>query len=181
MVDYIDGHREEFGVEPLCRVLQVAPTTYYAAKSRPPSDRQVADEELKPELERIWKENYRVYGRRKLWTEAVRDGLEVGRDRVERLMKPLGIVGAVRGKTKRTTIPDPVAARSADLVDRNWQVDAPNRLWVTDLTRRVATWADVVYLCFIIDVYSRMIVGWRAAYHMRTEMVLDALERLDSG
>ncbi|MCI0543670.1 MAG: IS3 family transposase [Actinobacteria bacterium] len=175
MVDYIDGHREEFGVEPICGVLQFAPSTYYAAKTRPRSDRQISDEELKPELERIWKENYRVYGRRKLWTEAVREGIDVGRDRVERLMKDLGIAGAVRGKTRRTTISDPAAARPADLVDRNWSVESPNRLWVTDLTQ-VATWAGVVYLCFIIDVYSRMIVGWRAAYHMRTEMVLDALE-----
>lgn len=106
MVDYIDGHREEFGVEPICTVLQFAPSTYYAAKTRPRSDRQVADEKLKPELERIWKENYRVYGCRKLWTEAVREGIDVGRDRVERLMKDLGIAGAVRVKTKRTTISD---------------------------------------------------------------------------
>ena len=175
MVDYIDGYREKFGVEPICTTLQFAPSTYYAAKARSRSDRQVADEELKPELERIWKENYRVYGRRKLWTQALREGIKVGRDRVERLMKDLGITGAVRGKTKRTTISDPKAKRPPDLVDRNWQVESPNRLWVTDLTQ-VATWAGVVYLCFIIDVYSRMIVGWRAAYHMRTEMVLDALE-----
>ncbi len=114
MVSYIDGHLDEFGVEPICRVLQLAPSTYYAAKSRPPSHRQLRDEELKPELERIWKENYRVYGRRKLWTQALREGLEVGRDRVERLMKDLGITGAVRGKTKRTTISDPRAERPAD-------------------------------------------------------------------
>lgn len=176
MVSYVDAHRDEFGVEPICETLQFSPSTYYAAKSRPRSQRQRRDEELKPELERIWKDNYSVYGRRKLWTQAVREGVGVGRDRVERLMKELGIAGAVRGKTKRTTISDPAAARPADLVDRNWRVDSPNRLWVTDLTQ-VATWAGVVYLCFIIDVYSRRIVGWRAAYHMRTTMVLDALEQ----
>jgi len=126
-------------------------------------------------LKKIWDDNYGVYGRRKLWMEATRAGLRVGRDRIVQLMKELGISGTVRGKTRRTTVPDEKAERPADLVDRNWEVDAPNRLWVTDLTQ-VATWAGVVYLCFIIDDYSRMIVGWRAATPMRTDMVLDALE-----
>ncbi len=175
MVDYIEAHRGEFGVEPICETLQFAPSTYYDNRTRPPSARTVSDEELKPELKRIWDENYQVYGRRKLWRQAVREGFEVGRDRVARLMGELGISGAVRGKTSRTTIPDAKAERPADLVDRNWNVEAPNRLWVTDLTE-VATWAGKVYLCFIIDVYSRMFVGWRAATHMRTDIVLDALE-----
>ena len=163
MVDYIEAHRGEFGVEPICETLQFAPSTYYDNRTRPPSARTVSDEELKPELKRIWDENYQVYGRRKLWRQAVREGFEVGRDRVARLMGELGISGAVRGKTSRTTIPDAKAERPADLVDRNWNVEAPNRLWVTDLTE-VATWAGKVYLCFIIDVYSRMFVGWRVEF-----------------
>jgi transposase InsO family protein len=156
-------------------MLQVAPSTYYAAKTRPPSARARRDGELIPELIALWENNYRVYGARKLWKAARRAGFDVGRDQVARLMRVAGIEGARRTKRVRTTQADPVAARHPDLVERRFRADGPNRLWVTDLTY-VPTWAGVAYVCFIIDAYSRMIVGWRVAGHMRTSMVLDALE-----
>jgi putative transposase len=156
-------------------VLQVAPSTYYAAKSRVPSARAGRDAVLRPALRELWSDNYRVYGARKLWKTARRAGWDVGRDQVARLMRAEGIEGVRRTKRVRTTRPDPLAARHPDLVNRDFTATAPNRLWVTDLTY-VPTWAGVAYVCFIIDVYSRMIVGWRVAAHMRTEMVLDAIE-----
>jgi putative transposase len=175
MVDYIDGHRHQFGVEPICSALQVAPSTYYAAKARPPSPRATRDAELRPALVELWEANYRVYGARKLWKAARRAGHDIGRDQVARLMRHAGIEGVRRTKRVRTTRPDATAARHPDLVRRDFTATAPNQLWVTDLTY-VPTWAGVAYVCFIIDAYSRMIVGWRAAGHMRTGMVLDALE-----
>lgn len=153
----------------------MAPSTYYAARSRPPSPRAERDAVLRPVLREIWSANYCVYGARKLWKAAVRGGWEVGRDQVARLMRAEQIRGALRNKRVRTTRADPVAARHPDLVPRDVTAAAPNQLWGTDLTY-VPTWAGVAYVCFIIDVYSRMIVGWRVAGHMRTEMVLDALE-----
>lgn len=126
-------------------------------------------------LRNLWDDNYRVYGARKLWKAARRAGHDVGRDQVARLMRGLGIQGAVRTKRVRTTRPDPASARHPDLVRRDFTATAPNQLWVTDLTY-VPTWAGVAYVCFIIDAYSRMIVGWRVAAHMRTTMVLDAIE-----
>ena len=174
-VRFIDANRAEFGVEPICRTLQVAPSTYYAAKSRPPSPRAVRDAVLKVVLLALWQANYEVYGVRKLWKAMLRDGHAVGRDQVGRLMRELGICGARRGRSIRTTRPDPAGARAADLVKRQFAADGPNQLWVTDLTY-VATWAGTVYVCFIVDVFSRMIVGWRVAANMRTGMVLDALE-----
>ena len=175
IVAYIDEHRDPVGVEPICEVLQVAPSTYYAAKARPPSERAQRDAVLIPELVALWEKNYRVYGTRKLWRAARRDGLDVGRDQVGRLMRAAGICGVRRGKRVRTTKPDERADRPPDLVDRNFTATAPNQLWVTDLTY-VPTWAGAAYVCFIIDVFSRTIVGWRVASHMRTSMVLDALE-----
>ncbi|AGM31684.1 Mobile element protein (plasmid) [Mycobacteroides abscessus subsp. bolletii 50594] len=180
MVDFIDANREEFGVEPICTVLrsaglQVALSTYYDAKARVPSARALRDAVLGPALCQLWKDNYCVYGARKLWKTARRDGYDVGRDQVARLMRAAGIEGVRRGKRVRTTKPDPAAARHPDLVKRNFTATAPNDLWVTDLTF-VPTWAGVAYVCFIIDAYSRMIVGWRVASHMRTSMVLDAVE-----
>ncbi len=163
------------GVEPICRVLQVAPSTYYAAKGRPLSARARRDAELGPVLRQLWEENYRVYGVRKLWKEARRAGYDVGRDQVARLMRAEGIAGAVRTKRVRTTRRDDKAVRYPDLVKRDFTATAPNGLWVTDLTF-VPTWAGIAYVCFIIDAFSRMIVGWRVASHMRTHMVLDALE-----
>jgi putative transposase len=175
MVAFIDANRAEFGVEPICTVLQLAPSTYYAAKTRPPSARAVRDAELGPALVEIWKANYEVYGVRKLWRAARRAGLEVGRDQVARLMRAEGLEGARRTKRVRTTRPDDTGARHPDLVKRDFTASAPNQLWVTDLTY-VPTWAGIAYVCFIIDAYSRMIVGWRVASHMRTTMVLDAIE-----
>ncbi|MDX1886832.1 IS3 family transposase [Mycolicibacterium sp. 120270] len=180
IVEFIDGNREEFGVEPICTVLrsaglQVALSTYYDAKARVPSARALRDAVLGPALCQLWKDNYCVYGARKLWKTARRDGYDVGRDQVARLMRAAGIEGVRRGKRVRTTKPDPAAARHPDLVKRNFTATAPNQLWVTDLTF-VPTWAGVAYVCFIIDAYSRMIVGWRVASHMRTSMVLDAVE-----
>ena len=172
MVEFIDSHRSEFGVERICGVLQVAPSTYYAAKARPVSARAIRDAVMIP----ILVANYRVYGAHKLWKAARRAGHEIGRDQVGRLMKAAGIEGVSRRRRKvRTTKPDPTAARPPDLVERDFTASRPNDLWVTDLTY-VPTWSGFAYVCFIVDAYSRMIVGWRVAAHMRTDMVLDALE-----
>jgi transposase InsO family protein len=153
----------------------VAPSTYYAASGRPPSARQQRDAELTPRLLELWKDNYQVYGARKLWKTARRAGIEIGRDQTGRLMRLAGIQGVLRSKRVRTTRPEQGAGRHPDLVNRQFTATAPNELWVTDLTF-VATWAGVAYVCFIIDAFSRMIVGWRVAGHMRTPMVLDAIE-----
>jgi len=175
IVDYIDANREEFGVGPICKVLQVAPSTYYSAKKRPPSARAVRDAVMLPILLALWQANYSVYGARKLWKAARRAGHDIGRDQVGRLMRELGIRGIKRGRRVITTRRDDMAPRSPDLVKRNFTATAPNQLWVTDLTY-VPTWSGVAYTCFIVDAFSRMIVGWRVASTMRTEMVLDALE-----
>jgi len=175
IVDFIDENREELGVEPICRDLQVAPSTYYAAKSRPLSGRAVRDAVMIPILLAIWQANYSVYGAHKLWKAARRAGHDIGRDQVARLMRQAGIRGVKRGRRVITTRRDDSAPRSPDLVKRNFTASAPNRLWVTDLTY-VPTWSGVAYVCFIVDAFSRMIVGWRVASHMRTDMVLDALE-----
>jgi len=176
MTAYIDAHRDEFGVEPICDALQVAPSTYYAARSRPASVRSVRDAMLIPMLVAIWAANYRVYGAHKLWKAARRAGHDIGRDQVARLMRTAGIEGVSRRRRKvRTTKSDPTAARPADLVERDFTATHPNDLWVTDLTY-VPTWSGFAYVCFIVDAYSQMIVGWRVAGHMRTDMVLDALE-----
>jgi putative transposase len=153
----------------------VAPSTYYAAKTRAPSARSQRDAVMGPVLVQLWEDNYRVYGARKLWKTARRAGHDLGRDQVARLMRAAGIAGVRRGKRVRTTKPDPGAPRHPDLVGRDFTASAPNQLWVTDLTF-VPTWAGVAYVCFIVDAYSRMIVGWRVAGHMRTTMVLDAIE-----
>jgi putative transposase len=175
MTRYIDAHRDAFGVEPICRVLAVAPSTYYAARSRPPSPRAVRDEELKPEIARVHKANLEVYGVRKTWRQLVREGYEVGRDRVGRLMDDLGLHGATRSKRTRTTFPAIVAERPADLVDRVFATDAPDRLWVADLTY-VWTRAGFCYASFVIDAFSRRILGWRVSSSLRTDLALDALE-----
>jgi putative transposase len=176
MVEFIDSHRSEFGVERICGVLQVAPSTYYAAKARPVSARAIRDAVMIPILVAIWTANYRVYGAHKLWKAARRAGHQIGRDQVGRLMKAAGIEGVSRRRRKvRTTCSDPTAARPPDLVERDFTASRPNDLWVTDLTY-VPTWSGFAYVCFIVDAYSRMIVGWRVAAHMRTDMVLDALE-----
>jgi transposase InsO family protein len=134
MTRYIDAHKDRFGVEPICRTLQVAPSSYYTAKTRAPSPRRRRDDELKPEVQRVHRENFGVYGMEKIWRQLTRERILVGRDRVHRLMRELKLRGVVRGKRIRTTIPEPVAARPADLVERRFMATAPNRLWVADLT-----------------------------------------------
>ena len=175
MTGFIDTYRDRFGVEPICQVLQVAPSTYYAHKVRPPSARAVRDAELKVEIKRVYKENFEVYGVEKLWRQLDREGIRVGRDHVARLMRSIGIRGVVRGAKRRTTTPAPAADRPTDLVKRDFTAPAPNRLWVADLTY-VATWAGFCYAAFIIDAYSRAIVGWRVATTLRATLALDALE-----
>lgn len=174
----MEEHR--LGVEPIITVLRevgvpVAPSSYYAHKSRPAAKRAVRDETLVPQLVSLWEANYQVYGVAKLWKAARRAGLDIGRDQTRRLMRQAGIQGVTRAKTVKTTRPKDGAVRHPDLVKRDFTATGPNQLWVTDLTY-VPTWAGVAYVCFITDVYSRMIVGWRVAPHMRTDMVLDALE-----
>ena len=171
--DIVAGRR--LGVERICKVLQVAPSTYYAANGRPASARQIRDAEVAPRLLELWESNYSVYGVRKLWKAAQRSGIDIGRDQVARLMKILQIEGVRREKRVKTTKPDPKMPRHPDLVNRVFNADAPNQLWVTDLTF-VPTWQGVAYVCFIIDAFSRMIVGWRCASNMKTETVLDAIE-----
>ncbi len=172
---YIDSHRGHFGVEPILHALEVAPSTFYCAKARQPSKRSLSDAALKPKILKIWTDNYEVYGVRKLTRQLRREGVDVGRDRVGRLMAELGIHGVVRGKSKRTTKADPSAVRAPDLVKRHFAAIEPDRLWVSDFTY-VATWSRTVYVAFIIDAFSRFIVGWKVATTMRTDLVLDALE-----
>ncbi len=175
IVEFVDANREEFGVEPVCAALQAAPSTYWSAKRRPPCERSRRDAKMMPILLALWQANYSVYGARKLWIAARRAGHDIGRDQVARLMRRLGIAGVKRQKRVRTTRADPAAERPADLVERDFTADAPNRLWVADLTH-VPTWSGVAYVCFITDAHSRRIVGWRVASNMATQMVLDALE-----
>jgi putative transposase len=178
IVDYIDGHRDEFGVEPICKVMQIAPSTYYAAKKRQvaPSARAVRDAVMMQVLMVLWVTNRKVYGAHKLWKAARRAGHEIGRDQVARLMREMGIEGISRRRKKVfTTIADPDAVRAPDLVNRNFTADRPDALWVTDITY-VPTRSGMAYVCFIVDAFSRRIVGWRCAANMRTDMVLDALE-----
>jgi putative transposase len=176
VIAYIDKHRDRYGVEPICSVLQFAPRTYYAAKARPPSARAVRDEELRPEIARVHRGNFGVYGVDKVWAQLNREGVRVARCTVARLMRELGLRGVVRGKPKFTTIPGSEADRPRDLVDRRFSAGAPNRLWVADLTY-VRTWSGFVYVAFITDVYSRMIVGWQASRSLRSDLALDALEQ----
>jgi putative transposase len=164
---YIDQHRDRFGVEPICGVLQFAPRTYYAIKARPPSARALRDAELKPEIARVHRDNFGVYGVDKVWAQLNREGARVARCTVARLMRDLGIRGVIRGKPKYTTVAGVEADRPRDLVDRSFVARAPNRLWVADLTY-VRTWSGFVYVAFITDVYSRMIVGWQASRSLRS-------------
>jgi putative transposase len=175
MVSFIDDNREVFGVEPICKVLQVAPSIYYAAKRRLLSARAIRDAVTAVTVMTVFKANYAVYGVHKMWKALQRSGETIGRDQVARIMRGLGIAGARRGGKVFTTRPDDTANRPPDLVDRKFVADRPNALWVMDLTY-VPTWSGMAYVCFIVDVFSRTIVGWRAAANMRTDMVLDALE-----
>ena len=172
----MNAHRERWGIEPICRVLQFAPATYYAARSRSPSARAVRDDELKVAIRRIWNEHLQVYGADKVWAQLKREGIRVARCTVERLMRALGLRGVVRGKTSvRTTFGDESGSRPADLVERRFRAAAPNRLWVADLTY-VKTHSGWVFVAFIVDVFSRYVVGWQASRSLHTELALDALE-----
>ena len=175
MTAYIDAQRDRYGIEPICRVLQFAPATYYAAKVRPTSLRRLRDAQLKTDISRVWNEHRCVYGADKVWAQLRREGVQVARCTVERLMRELGIRGVVRGKIVRTTFGDEAAPRPADLVDRQFHATAPNRLWVADLTY-VKTHSGWVYVAFVIDVFSRYVVGWQASRSLRTDLALDALE-----
>ena len=178
IVAFIDANRDEFGVEPICRVLRMAPSTYYAVKHRElaPSARAVRDVAMMQVLMVLWVANRKVYGAHKLWIAARRAGHDIGRDQVARLMRAMAIEGISRRRRKVfTTRADPDAVRAPDLVNRNFRADRPDALWVTDLTY-VPTRSGMAYVCFIVDAFSRRIVGWRVAANMRTDMVLDALE-----
>jgi putative transposase len=175
-VTFITANKLRWGVEPICRMLQVAPATYYAALTRPPSARTLRDTALNDAIRRVWQEHLGVYGADKVWAQLQRDGVRVARCTVERLMRGLGLRGVVRGKSSvRTTVADEAGRRPADLVQRQFRAAAPNRLWVADLTY-VKTHSGWVYLAFIIDVCSRYVVGWQASRSLRTDLALDALE-----
>jgi putative transposase len=173
---FIDAHRDRFGVEPVCRVLEVSDKTYYAKKTRPPSKRSRDDLDLLEQIQVVQADSYRAYGSCRVWHELRRRGTNVGRCRVERVMRQNGIRGASPGHKRRSlTKADLTASRSPDLVERRFEAQRPNELWVCDLTY-LKTWEGFVYLAFVKDVFSRMIVGWQLAAHLRTDLVLDALE-----
>jgi putative transposase len=181
MVSFIDEQRAVYGVEPICKVLPIAPSTYYEQKARQadPSRLPVRarrDADLRPVIQRVWTENFNVYGPKKVWKQIKREGIPVARCAIERLMRDLGLQGAIRGRKFKTTIPDDAAVRPADLVQRNFIATRPNQLWVADLTF-VATWRGFVYVALVIDVFARRIVGWRASSSLRTDLALDALEQ----
>jgi len=181
MMAFIDTHREDYGVEPMCKQLPIAPSTYYEHKAREADPnrrpaRHQRDELLCVEIRRVWEENFQVYGVRKVWRQLERESFEVARCTVGRLMGVLGLQGAVRGRRCRTTVLDKDASRPADLVQREFKAQRPNQLWVADITF-VATWSGFVYVAFVIDVYARCIVGWRVSTNMKTDLVLDALEQ----
>ena len=181
MIVFIATHRDRrtqglrWGFEPICRVLEISPATVRSAIARPRCARRVADEVLKVRIRTIWDENYQVYGIREIRAMLNREGVRVSKNRVARLMRELGIRGATRGRKVFTTRPDAEHVRAPDLVKRDFTAPAPNRLWVMDFTY-VPTWAGMVYVAFVIDVYSRMIVGWNLATTMRTDLVMTALE-----
>ncbi len=181
MIAFIEAHREICGVEPICRVLQIAPSTFYAhlAIERDPdlaSDRAKRDAELRPELMRVWEENLEVYGARKLWHAMKREKFDIARCTVERLMRDIGIEGVRRGKKIKTTRPDKALPCPLDRVNRQFRTSMPNQLWVSDFTY-VSTWQGFVYVAFVIDTFANKIVGWRASRSQQTQFVLDALEQ----
>jgi transposase InsO family protein len=181
MIAFIDDHRDVYGVEPICRVLPIAPSTYYLHVARRvdpgrASARARRDAVLREEIKRVWEENFRVYGVRKMWRQLKREGVEVARCTVARLMSAMGLEGAVRGKPVRTTVSDSSAPCPRDKVNRQFRAPAPNVLWVSDFTY-VSTWAGFVYAAFVIDAFANRIVGWRVSRSAKTELVLDALEQ----
>ncbi len=181
MIAFIENHRPVYGVEPICNVLPIAPSTYYehAARRRNPARlpaRARRDKVLRTEIGRVWDENFRVYGVRKVWRQLCREGIAVARCTTARLMRQMGLSGAVRGKTVKTTISNPAAPCPRDKVNRQFQAPRPNALWVSDFTY-VATWQGFVYVAFVIDTFARRIVGWRVSRSAETGFVLDALEQ----
>ncbi len=181
MVRFIDAHRASYGVEPICRVVGIAPSTYYEqqARTRDPARlpaRAQRDAALRPEITRVWEATRRRYGAKKVWKELRREGRVVARCTVARLYRALGLRGVLRGRRVRTTVPEPLAHRPQDLVQRNFTAARPNPLWVSDLTY-VVTWRGFVYVAFVTDAFSRRIVGWRATTTLRTDLALDALEQ----
>lgn len=182
MVAFIDKHRGEYGVEPICSVLPIAPSTYYEHRARKLDpdrrpDRVKSDDDLRPRVQRVWDENFAVYGADKVWRQLKRERVEVARCTVERLMRGMGLHGAVRGRAfKVTTVSDKTAPRPPDLVNREFTAGRPNQLWVADITY-VATWLGFVYVAFVLDVFSRRIVGWRVSTSLRSDLALDALEQ----
>jgi putative transposase len=180
IVEYIDQYRHEFGVEPICRTLtaagtQIAPSTYYAFKTRPPSKRALRDEELLVEIHRVHAANFGVYGAKKVHAQLRREGVVIARCTVERLMRGAGLRGVSRAKGPRTTIPGRGPDNRPDLVERDFTATAPNQLWVADITY-CRTFAGWVYAAFVIDVFSRRVVGWQLSKSLRTDLALDALE-----
>ena len=182
MVRFIDDHRATYGVEPICAVLPIAPSTYFRchAQREDPTHRSARarrDDELRIQIQRVYDANFQVYGPRKVWRELRRGGVDMARCTVERLMRAMGVAGVVRGRAwVTTTQSQPALDRPRDLVDRQFQATRPNQLWVSDFTY-VATWAGFVYVAFVIDVFARRIVGWRVSSSLRTDFVLDALEQ----
>jgi transposase InsO family protein len=181
MIAFIDDHRASYGVEPICKELPIAPSTYHAATARradplsaPPRVRR--DDALRGEIRRVWVENFGVYGVRKVWRQLGREGVSVARCTVARLMRQMGLQGIVRGRSVRTTISDKAAPCPLDRVSRDFNAPAPNRLWVSDFTY-VTTWSGFVYVAFVIDAYARRIVGWRVSRSAEARFVLDALEQ----
>ncbi len=181
MIAFIDDHREVHGVEPICRVLPIAPSTYHvhAARQADPAKlppRAKSDAVLMIEIRRVFEANFCVYGVRKVWRQLGREGIDIARCTVARLMRIMGLRGVVRGRKVRTTVPDPAAACPLDRVNRQFKAPRPNALWVSDFTY-VATWAGFVYVAFVIDVFARRIVGWRVSRTAHAGFVLDALEQ----
>lgn len=181
MMQYIDAHRQAYGVEPICKVLQIAPSGYWrhAARQRDPAlrpERARQDERQMPKVQQVWEDNLQVYGADKVWHQLNREGERIARCTVERLMKRLGLQGVRRGKVKRTTITDPAIPCPRDKVNRQFKAERPNQLWVSDFTY-VSTWQGWLYVAFVIDVFARRIVGWRVSKSMQADFVLDALEQ----
>ena len=181
MISFVDAYRDDHGVEPICKVLPIAPSTYYehAARAREPERipaRAKRDAELMGEIRRVFEENFGVYGVRKVWRQMLREGFDVARCTVARLMKKMALQGVIRGKRVRTTIPDKATPCPLDHVNRQFRVERPNLLWVSDFTY-VSTWTGFVYVAFVIDAYARRIVGWRVSRSAHAGFVLDALEQ----
>jgi putative transposase len=181
MLAFIDVHRDDYGVESICRQMPIAPSTYYEHKARESDPTRIPprvqrDRELCGSIRRVWEENFRAYGARKVWRQLHREGISAARCTIERLMRREGLEGVVRGRKKRTTIPADLGDRPLDRLQRRFVASRPNELWIADFTY-VATWTGFVYVAFVIDVFARCIVGWRVSRSMQTDLVLDALER----